>query len=269
MRSPCRNDLVVVGDQDADAAVSGLLWCWQVKRTDRLTQLLWYTGAAAKKSAGSRLLDVACGTGQHLLHLREHFEAEGLDLDPELLTIAQRRLPDLRFTHADMVDFDLGQRFDAVVCLFSSIGYVATLAKLRKTARTFTRHLEPGGVVIVEPWLTPDAFQPGRVHALLAEAADLKVARMSSSDLRADRWALNFHYLVGTPAGVEHFTERHLLGLFTTADYLNAFTDAGLQVTYDPEGISGRGLVIGVKPSDSRLGTRARTRRPSAAGART
>jgi ubiquinone/menaquinone biosynthesis C-methylase UbiE len=203
---------------------------------------------AATNSSGRRLLDVACGTGQHLHHLTRHFEAEGLDLDPELLTIARRRLPDVRFTHADMVDFDLGRRFDAVVCLFSSIGYVATLDKLRMTARTFARHLEPGGVVVVEPWLTPDAFQPGHVHVLLAEASDLKVARMSSSELRADRWVLNFHYLVGTPEGVEHFTEQHQLGLFTNEDYLNAFTDAGLHVNYDPEGISGRGLVVGVKP---------------------
>ena len=204
---------------------------------------------AANNSGGRRLLDVACGTGQHLQHLQEHFDAEGLDLDPELLKIAQRRLPDLPFTQADMVDFDMGRRFDVVVCLFSSIGYVGTVEKLRLTARTFSRHVAPGGVVVVEPWLPPDAFRPGHVQALLAETADLKVARMSSSDLTADRWVLNFHYLVGTPNGVEHFTEQHHLGLFTTEDYVNAFTDAGLHVNYDPDGISGRGLLVGVKPT--------------------
>lgn len=44
---------------------------------------------AAKQSAGCRLLDVACGTGQHLRHLEQHFDAEGLDLDPELLALAR------------------------------------------------------------------------------------------------------------------------------------------------------------------------------------
>ena len=91
--------------------------------------------------------------------------------------------------------------------------------------------------------------RPGHVQALLAEASDLKVARMSSSDLRPDRWVLNFHYLVGTPDGVEYFTEQHQLGRFTTEDYLNAFTNAGLDVSYDSDGISGRGLVVGVKPT--------------------
>ena len=67
------------------------------------------------------------------------------------------------------------------VCLFSSIGYVATLDRLRLTARTISRQLEPGGVALVEPWLMPDTFQPGHVHALLAEAPDLKVVRMELS----------------------------------------------------------------------------------------
>src|SRR5437899_1305065 len=111
---------------------------------------------AAKQSRGCRLLDVACGTGQHLGHLEQHFDSEGLDLDPELLALAQRRLPNLRFTQADMVDFDFGRTFDAIVCLFSSIGYVGTLERLRLTARNLVRHLEPGGVVLIEPWLTPD-----------------------------------------------------------------------------------------------------------------
>jgi ubiquinone/menaquinone biosynthesis C-methylase UbiE len=68
------------------------------------------------------LLDVACGTGAHLELLREHYEVVGLDLDPELLAIARGRLPGVELVEGDMTGFDLGRRFDAVACLFSSIG---------------------------------------------------------------------------------------------------------------------------------------------------
>jgi hypothetical protein len=71
----------------------------------------------------------------------------------------------------------------------------------------------------------------------------MNVARSARS-----RSILEFHYLVATPAGVEHFTEEHSLGLFERADYLDAFEAAGLEVTYDDEGLEGRGLVVGRKP---------------------
>ena len=44
------------------------------------------------RSEGSRLLDVACGTGRHIEHLKERFDVEGLDICEELLEIAPVRL---------------------------------------------------------------------------------------------------------------------------------------------------------------------------------
>jgi hypothetical protein len=55
---------------------------------------------------------------------------------------------------------------------------------------------------------------------------------------------VHFHYLVGTPEGVEHLTEDHELGLFTVEEMLGFFEQAGLAVHYDPEGIFGRGLYV-------------------------
>jgi len=53
---------------------------------------------------------------------------------------------------------------------------------------------------------------------------------------------------VGTPAGVSHFSEEHTLGLFTHENYLTAFRAAGLDVSFDSDGLTGRGLYIGRKP---------------------
>lgn len=74
-----------------------------------------------KRSSGNTLLDVACGTGNHLTYLKRWYAAEGLDLDPAMLEIARRRHPDLALHQADMTDFDLGRQFDGVICLFSAI----------------------------------------------------------------------------------------------------------------------------------------------------
>jgi SAM-dependent methyltransferase len=200
-----------------------------------------------KRSAGNALLDVACGTGGHVPYLRDDFAYEGLDLDPEMVALARQRFPDVPFHQGDMAEFSLGRTFDVVTCLFSSIAYARTVPRLRQSIATMTRHLRPDGVLVIAPFFTPDAWVPGHPYAIFVEQPDLKLVRMNVSAVDASGTVaiLDFHYLVGTPEGVEHFTEHHELGLFTDEEYRAAFAAAGLTVAYDAEGLIGRGLYIG------------------------
>jgi SAM-dependent methyltransferase len=188
------------------------------------------------------LLDVACGTGKHLAELRRWYEVEGLDLEPELIEIARERLGEVPLHEGDMLDFDLGRRFGVVTCLFSSIGYARTAENLRRAVEAMALHLEPGGVLAVEPWILPDGWVPGGVYAEFADEPDLKVARMNVSQLASETVTLEMHHMVGTPHGVEHFVEQHELGMFTDDQYMEAFRAAGLVAERDPEGLMGRGL---------------------------
>jgi len=201
-----------------------------------------------KLCPGTDLLDVACGTGKHLQLLQQWYTVEGLDLDPCMQDIARQRCPEVTIHQADMVDFDLGHQFDVIVCLFSSIGYVRTVANLRKSLSIMVNHLRPGGVLFIEPWLSPEVYQSGTAHALFVDNPDLKIARMNLSDRDGDLSVLNFHYLVATTREITHFTERHELGLFCDAEYRSSLEHAGLQVLYDEEGLMSRGLYIGVYP---------------------
>lgn len=200
------------------------------------------------RAPGKTLLDVACGTGSHLAVLREWYEVAGLDLDARMLSIARQRCPGVRFYRSEMATFHLGRRFDAVICLFSSIGYVRTRARLHRTLKTFAQHTVPGGVVLIEPWIFPEKFEEGHVGLVVVDQPALKIARMGGTQRRGTLSPLRFHYLVGTSDGVSHFTEEHTLGLFTHEIYLTAFRAAGLDVSFDPDGLTGRGLYIGRKP---------------------
>ncbi|OGO16314.1 MAG: hypothetical protein A2Z14_12290 [Chloroflexi bacterium RBG_16_48_8] len=196
-------------------------------------------------SVSERLLDVACGTGQHIQYLKEHFDVEGLDINPELLELAHQRNPEVTFHEGDMIDFDLGCKFDVITCLFSSIGYVKTQENLKKAIESMAHHLNPGGLLIIEPWFTPQDWHPGTLHAQVVDEPELKMIRMNLSHSEGRISYFDFHYLIGTLDGIEHFVERHELGLFEKEEMEAAFIAADLQVTFDEGGLIGRGLYIG------------------------
>ncbi|MEP7293011.1 MAG: class I SAM-dependent methyltransferase [Chloroflexota bacterium] len=204
-----------------------------------------------KRAPGTALLDAACGTGHHLEYLAEHYQVEGFDLDAGLLEVARGRCPAVPFYQADMTNFDLGKQYDVLTCLFSAIGYIKTVERLNQTLQCFARHLRSGGVVLVEPWIYPEQFNAGHLGGIYVDQPALKIARINTSSVTDAEVAvatLHFHYLVGTPSGVEHFSEDHELGLFTDAHYRAAFVGAGLEIYFEAEGLDGRGFYIGVKP---------------------
>lgn len=206
---------------------------------------------AHARSPGRRLLDVACGTGEHVRYLRARYDVEGLDLDPAMLEVARAKHPDLRFHQGQMVDFDLRCTYDAVVCLFSSVGYLKTTANLKRGVKNMARHVAPGGVLMIEPWISPESFHAGQLGSAFVDDPELKIARFNRSEVVDGVSILDFHFLVATPAGIETFSERHELALFTHQQYLEAFEAAGLTPVYDPEGLTGRGMYLSGKPTSA------------------
>ena len=182
------------------------------------------------RSGGNRLLDVACGTGQHITYLKKHFAVEGLDISEELLTVARQRNPLVPFHHGDMIDFDLGRRFDVVTCLFSSIGYVRTIENLTQAVCCMARHLVPGGVTLIEPWFTPDTWRAGTVHAQFIDEPKLKIARVNTSFTRG-RMSSRSSAAAGRPSGQDRSR-----GLAVRADRLARRTAMSLgSIPYDSE----------------------------------
>lgn len=205
-----------------------------------------------KQTDGNQLLDVACGTGLHLPYLVDDFDITGVDLSVQQLVKARERLPDIDFKQGDMRDFDLGLQFAVVTCLFSSIGYVHPYPELEKAIKNMVKHLKPGGVLIVEPWLQPGVFDPTRPpHAETGELPEkgLKVTRTAYTSLDGNISVMNMHHVVESPEGTKEFTEEHRLALYTPEEYQQAFKEAGISFTRDEQGLSGRSLHIGTKPA--------------------
>lgn len=193
------------------------------------------------------ILDVACGTGSHHLYLKKNFTIDGLDINEQFLKMAQSKNPAAQYHHASMVDFNLGKRFDVITCLFSSIGYLRSTKEIVQALKCFKKHLKEDGLMIIEPWITPENWYAGTVHMLTHEVDGIKVCRMNTSDTRGNFSYMNMHYLVGSEEGVKHFEEVHELLLLPKSELLEAFKQAGLKVKYQAEGLTGRGVYLARK----------------------
>jgi ubiquinone/menaquinone biosynthesis C-methylase UbiE len=100
-------------------------------------------------SGGQTYLDLACGTGPHLLHMRDYsFELNGLDNSARMLEQAAVKVPDAHLVLADMAALDQHHAYDLVTCFLYSIHYSHPLSAMRTTLQQVWKALKPGGVFI-------------------------------------------------------------------------------------------------------------------------
>jgi len=125
----------IFDDMDAD-------WEAIVNVRDTTGEIDFIQSVLSKKGT---ILDICCGTGRHSIILRQRgWNTVGLDISKNLLAIAKRRMKKERvgfpLVRADMRRFPFrNQVFDAVICMFTSFGYLPSEVKsLQHNLRLYT-----------------------------------------------------------------------------------------------------------------------------------
>ena len=97
------------------------------------------------------ILDVCCRTARILASLvgRGH-SGVGIDNLEPMIEYARSQNPGLRIEHGDMRTFDLGEEFDAVICVNSTFTYNLNNADVHASLENFRRHLKDGGLLILD-----------------------------------------------------------------------------------------------------------------------
>ena len=96
------------------------------------------------------VLELACGTGSILAQLRGDFAVTGLDRSPQMLAVAAEKVRGVRLVEADMTQFDLGERFDVVLCLFDSINHLLDFSEWEAVFDRARDHLADGGIFVFD-----------------------------------------------------------------------------------------------------------------------
>src|SRR4029077_21195723 len=115
------------------------------------------------KPKAKTLLELACGTGAILKILAKSYDVAGLDLSPQMLSLARKKLPHVRFYRKNMARFELATKFDVIICVFDAINHVLKFADWQRTFRNAARHLEEDGVFLFD--INTEAKLERLIHA--------------------------------------------------------------------------------------------------------
>jgi SAM-dependent methyltransferase len=101
--------------------------------------------------AGARVLDAACGFGRFAAALLAlGCDVVGVDISPAALAVARQRCPGPEYVVGDLTQpLALGP-FDAIVNVFSSFGYGASVEEDQRVLDGWHRMLRPGGQLLME-----------------------------------------------------------------------------------------------------------------------
>ncbi len=97
------------------------------------------------------ILDVGCGTGEHIQRLENlGFKCDGLDISQKMIDIAKKKTKNARFYRADMKNFDLRKKYDAILCMFATFNYNISIHEAKRTLTNFKKHLTRKGLVLLD-----------------------------------------------------------------------------------------------------------------------
>jgi len=181
---------------------------------------------------GKRILEVACGTGNHTKILAaKGYEITGVDISDEMLSIARRKVRShARFLRGDMRDLDavVDGRYEAAICLFSAISYNLTRSDLKRTIQGLYDHLKERGVVIFDTHFTKRSFEDGHRGEDIFDEAGVFGARLGISKREGDAGLISFSYLIKDQAKtIVLRNDVHRFGLFDLEDFLGTMREVG------------------------------------------
>jgi len=170
-----------------------------------------------------RLLDLGCGTGQHLELLAEAGHAVlGVDRSPGMAEQARARLARYRERAAviegDLHDIEPDAPFDEALMMFSVLGYQVDNASLLAALALVHRALRPGGLFLFDVLdAIPLLRRRSRDDVGIVDDLDHQLLRASTCSLLAGEQAIDCRvrlWLLRGGSVVEHAEERHQVRFF-------------------------------------------------------
>ncbi len=189
------------------------------------------------KNSMKKILDLGCGTGLHEKELTEKgYEITGLDLSEEMIDIAKERHPRSNFVVGDMSNFKLDEKFDAIICMFSAMGYLTENEQIKGFFKSIKEHLKEDGLLIIDCWNglgVMNELPTSREKTV--DVGGLKIVRRSFPNLDSKNHINNVKFKVKVSKEgtlLEEYEEDHKVRFFFPKELEKYMDDEGFQLIH-------------------------------------
>jgi SAM-dependent methyltransferase len=193
-----------------------------------------FVASALDLKSGAEVLDLCCGQGRHSVQLAKRgLRVTGLDLNPDYVQLAQEAAAASKISietiAADMREIPFANKFDAIVNMYSSFGYLESEAEDLKVLQSAAKALKAGGRLLLDmlnrEWAIDNYIQndwhTGADGTLYVERRDL--------DLATSR--MHVHFIVVDAKGGRRESIGHNIRLYTLTEMTRLLERVGFDVT--------------------------------------
>ncbi|NIA13780.1 MAG: methyltransferase domain-containing protein [Nitrospiraceae bacterium] len=184
------------------------------------------------QAPGTRVVDVACGTGLHAEFLAQHAAiVTAIDISEEMVAYARQHRggASVEFRTGDMKALD-GGPWDMAVCLGNSLSLLPSLADLRETFKRLYNALAPDGRFLAQVlnYRAPSAQKPR--HRVECKVVDgVEVTAVKSLVPQGDRTLLSLAFFDVESTPPSSLPETAVLLNITDAQLIEAGKAAGFK----------------------------------------
>ena len=167
-----------------------------------------------------KILELGCGCGDLGSRLLEQgYDYLGMDLNIEMLKIANELYPNLPVKQGDMRSFSTKDKFDAILIPGRSFTYLTTNKDVFQCLSQVHQHLNPKGILIFDNFLASAIFgnfKPEIVQEAQFQNRSYKRISNNTPNLQTGwTWNWNAKYIVEENNEKKEYADKSILRAFT------------------------------------------------------
>jgi SAM-dependent methyltransferase len=190
-----------------------------------------------------RLLDLACGTGRHLLELSKlgYGKLSGSDIAAPMIEVAKKNAADAAtsihlYNYSFQEAHQVPDKYDVVTSMFSAVNYIVNFEDQLKSFRNIHGLLDKNGIFIFDYWngnAVARDYSPMKVLRKQDESGEIIRISETSLDLVKQNVTVKFTciYLEDQQKTIE-FKEVHELHYYHFSEMQNLLQIAGFDIIH-------------------------------------